>query len=287
MSLNKNKTYVIGIDVGGTKISGILFDGKNVLADYVLGTPKDDFNHFMIMLGAVVEPLLEAARKNKKKVAGIGLGIAGVVDRQAGKVKKSSNIPFLDNKYVGREVEKKFGLPATIDNDASCFTRAEAKIGAGEKYKSVYGITIGTGIGGAWWTSNEVFNGSHGTAGEPGHTVVDFKEKIDLERVYHRLMGRLPEEMADRAYAGDKRAEMAFIEFGGYLGMAFANIINIIDPEIFVIGGGVVESSELFLGEVKKAMLERAFSPEAGRVKVVKAKLGEKAGAIGAALLFS
>ena len=284
--INK-KQFTIGIDIGGTKISGVLFDGKNVLADYVLGTPKDDFNHFMIMLGAVIEPLLAAAKKNKKKVAGIGLGIAGVMDKQAGKVRKSPNISFLDNKYIRAEVEKKFSLPVKIENDAACFVRAEAIIGAGGEYKSVYGITIGTGIGGAWWTERKIFEGAHGTAGEPGHIIVDFKEKIDLEGVYHRLMGRNPEEMAARAYAGDKRAEMAFLEFGGYLGMAFANIINIIDPEIFVIGGGVVESSELFLGEVKKSMLAHAFSPEAGRVKVVKAKLGEKAGAIGAALLFS
>lgn len=285
MTINKNKTYAIGVDIGGTKISGVLFDGKNVLADCNLGTPKDNFSHFLIMLNAVIEPLLSAARKNKIKVAGIGLGIAGIIERQTGKVKKSPNIKFLDNKFIGREIEKKYGPPVKIDNDAGCFTRAEAKMGAGKNCRSVYGITIGTGIGGAWWTNGKIHEGAHGAAGEPGYMVVDFKEKVGLEEIYHRLMEKNPKEMAARVYGGDKRAESAFAEFGSCLGMTFANIVNIIDPEIFIIGGGVAGSSELFLHEVKKAMLAYSLSPSADKIKIVKSKLGEKAGAMGAAML--
>ena len=281
----KNKNYSIGLDIGGTKISGVLFDGEKIIADYTLATPRDSFNHFLIMLKAVIDPLLESAHKNKLKIGGAGLGIAGIISASEGKILKSPNISFLNNKQIAKELEKIIALPVKIDNDANCFTRAEAKIGAGAKFTNVYALTIGTGIGGGWWVNNKIYTGAHGAANEPGHLLIDCQEFIDLEKAYHKLMQNNPAQMAEEAYRGDRLAERVYEEFGRLFGVSLVNIINILDPEIIIIGGSVAESSELFMNIVRKTVAEYSFSPVAKKIKIVNGKLGELAGAMGAAML--
>lgn len=281
----KNKELLIGIDVGGTKMAGILFDGKNVVADYVLATPQDNLDHFLIMLQALIEPLLDKARELKAKVAGVGLGVAGVINYEENKMLKAPNIPIIDGAKLADLLSARIGLPVVMDNDCNCFIRAEALAGAAQKYKNAYGIIIGTGIGGAWWFNGEVYKGAHGGAGEPCAMVIDFANEYELEKTYHRLMQNNPEQMAEEAYRGDVLAQKAFEEFGKYLGLAFGNIVNIIDPEAVVIGGGAVQAGDLFLPNVKKYMPLHIESSEACKIKIFKSKLGANAGAIGAALL--
>ena len=117
--------------------------------------------------------------------------------------------------------------------------------------------------------------------------VIDFESGVGLEEAYHKLTQSNPASLAEEAYRGDVLAEKMFEEVGRDLGIAFANIVNLIDPEVIIVGGGVVESSDLFLPKIKKTMREHIFSPEAKKIKILKSKLGENAGAIGAALLIS
>lgn len=283
-----NKHYTIGIDIGGTKMSAVLFDGTKVIADDKLATPKDNLEHFLIMLNALIGPLLEKAQQDKIKVKGIGLSVAGVQDYKEGKILSSPNIPIINNIKLAAEVKNKINLPVAMDNDANCFLQAEMKIGAGQKYTNAYGIIIGTGIGGAWWFNNKIYHGSHSGAGEPGQMIIDFSSGTALEPAYHKLTQNNPAAVAEEAYHGDNLAEKTFAEIGRDLGTTFANIVNLIDPEVFIIGGGVVEASDLFLSQVKKTMREYIHSPEAKKgVKIIKAKLGEHAGAIGASLLIA
>ncbi len=282
----KNKTYSIGIDVGGTKMRAVLFDGKKVIMDYLLGTPLDNVNHFLIMLKALVDPLKEKAAENKVKVMGVGLGIAGVIDYEEKKMLYSPNIPIIDNVKIPEKLELLIGLPVVMDHDVNCFLRAEMTMGAGENYDNVYGIIIGTGIGGAWWRDGGVYRGSHGGAGEPGRMIIDIEKMMNLEEAYHRLTQNNPGKMAQEAYYGDRLAEQAYAEVGEFLGIAFANIVNIVDPEVFILGGGAIRSSELFFANVKKFMRKHIDSPvSAKKIRVLKSKLKENAGAIGAALL--
>ncbi|MEK7557693.1 MAG: ROK family protein [Patescibacteria group bacterium] len=283
---NTNKTYSIGVDIGGTKMSAVLFNGIDILAEYMLTTPKDTFEHFMIMLNALIEPLLDKARQNKIIINGIGIGVAGMLNYQEGRVLSSPNIPLLNDQRLSVYLEAKLGLSIKLDNDVNCFTRAEVKIGAGKKYKNVFGMTIGTGIGGAWWFNNEIYLGAHGGSGEPGWMVVDYQNGIRLEDAYHKLAQNNPASMAEEAYRGDVLAEKSYQEFGQYLGITLANIVNIIDPEVIILGGGVVESSDLFLSVTKRSMRQYVISPDSKVIKIIKSKLGEKAGAIGAAMLF-
>lgn len=278
--------YTIGIDVGGTKIAAILWDGQKVIADDVLATPTDNLNHLMIMFEALINPLLEKAKANKAKVVSIGLGVPGVIDYTQGKMLDSPNMPIINGVKIAEILQKRIGLPVKMDNDANCFARAEAVSGAGQKLKSVFGVIIGTGIGGAWWVNNGIYLGSHGGAGEPGQMVIDHERGIALETAYHQLMQNNPELMAEEAFRGDILAERSYEELGKIIGIAFANIINILDPEIIIIGGSAVKSSELFMSAVRQAVKTHVHSSETVRkIKIVKGKLGPLAGAIGAALL--
>ena len=282
----QDKVYTIGIDVGGTKMNAVLFNGEKVVADYLLATPKDSLDHFLVMLKALVEPLVEKAKEDKIKIVGVGLGIAGVIDYKEDKMLESPNLAIINGVKVAQELADRIEMPVMMDNDGNCFIRAEALLGAGKKYNNVYGIIIGTGIGGGWWIGNDVYRAVHGGSGEPGEMIIDFETGTGLEEAYHKLTQYNPAQMADEAYRGDVLAEKVFTEVGELLGMAFANIANLIAPEIIVLGGGVVESSDLFLSKAKKAMREHTASAEVRKkIKVLKSKIGQHAGAIGAALL--
>lgn len=284
----QEKQYIIGVDIGGTKMSAVLFDGQKVVADYVLATPKDNLEHFMIMLKALIEPLQDKAKAAGAGVKGIGAGVAGMLDFADNRIAESPNLPLLNNLKLPENLAARLGVgQVKIDNDAHCFLRAEMKFGAGKKYKNAFGITIGTGIGGAFWLNNKIYQGSHGSATEVGWLTVDFKEGISLEQAYHKLMQSSPAALADEAYRGDPLAQKSYDEFGHYLGISLANVVNLIDPEIIIVGGGVVESSDLFLSRTKKIMKQHIKSPESKIVKIVRGKLGANAGAIGAALLIN
>jgi glucokinase len=238
------------------------------------------------MLLALIKPLMEKAKENKVKIRGIGLGVAGVIDYQTNTMLHSPNIPIIDNVKLAMELEKRIELPVKMDNDAKCFVRAEALLGGGKNYHSVVGVILGTGIGSGLWLDNETYHGSFGGAGEIGEMIVDFEKEISLEEAYHRLMQNNPASIAEEAYRGDVLSEKIYEEFGRILGIAFANVVNVVDPEVFIIGGGAVESSDLFFAEVKKYMVKHIESSvSAKKVKIQKSKLGKNAGAIGAALL--
>ncbi len=281
----KNLEYKIGVDIGGTNMKAVLFDGSKAVADFVLATPKDTYEHLLIMLYALLEPLLERARKDQAKISGLGVGVAGTINFDKRIVTNSPNLTIINNMPIISDLEKKLELPVFIDNDANCFTRAEVLAGSAMKHKNVFGVIVGTGIGGAWWINGEAYRGVHGGAGEPGHMLINFENKIDLENAFHKLFQNNPMQVAEEAYRGDVLAEKTYREFGDYLGMAFANIVNLIDPEAIVIGGSVSYSSDLFLKQAKKAMKEFIAAPEAKEIIILKSKLKDNAGAIGAALL--
>lgn len=286
MVTENKKIYTIGIDIGGTKLNAVLFDGKKVIEDYMLATPKDNLDHFLVMIKALVEPFFERVKNDKAEINGIGIGVAGVINYSETKVLFSPNLTIINNIELGKKIEEIFNLPVKMSNDADCFTRAEAIIGAAAGSNNVYGITIGTGIGGGWCRDGEIYRGHHGGAGEPGGLVIDYDNGIRLEEAYHKLTQNNPASLAEEAYRGDVLAEKIFLEVGKYLGITFANIVNLINPEVIVVGGGVVESSDLFLKEIKKYMKQYTISEDAKEVKIVKSKIGKHAGAIGAALLF-
>ncbi len=284
---DQQNNYRIGLDIGGTKINGVLFGEGAVIENFQVATPTDNLSLLIIMIKDVLDPLLETANKDKKCVDFLGVGVPGTVNQRAERVLTCANMTILDNiKLLARlRNELNLNLPMKLDNDANCFARAEAKLGAGADLTNVYAMTIGTGIGGGWWFNERVYQGTHGGAGEIGDMLIDFDHKITLEEAYRKLTQNNPRLLAQEAYEGDVLAEKCFQELGAYLGLAFANIVNLLDPEIIIIGGGASASSDLFLNTAQKTMKKHLASKETKKINIVKSKLGTNAGAIGAALM--
>ena len=269
-------------------MSAVLFDGEKVLADYALATPKDNVQHLLIMLEALVDPLMDAAREAKVKIKGIGIGVAGAVDFKKQIIAKNSpNLEILNKVKLASLLEEKRRVPVIMDNDANCFARAEGALGAGKKYGNIYGITIGTGIGGGWWINNDIYYGAHSGANEPGRFIMNMgaEERADIETIYQKLTQHNLFKAAQEAYRGDVLAEKVFDELGELFGIFLANVVNLIDPEAFIIGGGAAEASDLFIPKAKKVMKEHIMNPDSKKIKILKGKFGPEAGAIGAALL--
>lgn len=284
--MSTQKEFSIGVDIGGTKMSAVLFDGQKILADYILATPKDDLEHFTIMLKALVEPLLDKAKTMGATVKGIGLGVPGMLDYKENKAVEVPNLPYLNGLKLPEILNSKLGVEQIkMDNDGHCFLRAEMKLGAGKKYANVFSVTIGTGFGGGWWHNGEIYNGTHGGATEFSWLTVDFKEGIRLEEAFHKMTQNNPGNLAEEAYRGDILAEKVYNELGHYFGISLSNMVNLIDPELIIVGGSVAQSDDLFLPQAKKIMRKYIKSPKSKTIKIVKGKLGANAGAIGAALL--
>lgn len=281
-----SKNYTIGVDIGGTNMKAVLFDGKKVISSLSLATPKDSLDHLLIMIQALIEPLEEEAKKNKHKIEGVGLSVAGLVDFAGQKVLRAPNVAILDNARLAQMVQEKTNYQTVMDNDGKCFLRAEILLGAAKKYNNVFGVILGTSVGSAWWFAGDVYRGHRNGAGEIASMIVNFSEKITLEDAYMKLLQSSPAKLSDQAYHGDDFAIRTYEEVGQFLGIALANVFNTVDPEVFVVGGGVMESSALFLPELKKTMREFVANPEAKKIDILKSKFGSEAGAIGAALLF-
>lgn len=278
------KTYKIGVDIGGTKMIGVLLDDEKIITDCLLATPKDDANHFFIMLKALVEPLLEKARKDGALVSGVGISVAGVLDYTIGKMVLCPNIPILNGLKILERASKFISLPMVIDNDVKCFVRAETEIGYRKKYDNVFGIAVGTGIGGGWYFNGEVYHGANGGAGEIGE-IADFNTGVTLEAAYHNLMNKNPKDAAMQTLLGDEMSKKAYEDFGNILGIALANAVNLMDPAVIIIGGGALESSHLFLDITRSKMHSLIASDKGKKIKLLKSKLGAHACAIGAAML--
>jgi len=195
---------------------------------------------------------------------GTALTRKGYVDVKRGVLVKAPNLPFLDG-WQAREFFKKYSRKVAIENDSRCFLLAESKLGNAQKYKNAIGLTIGTGIGGAMMIGEEIYRGANFGAGEFGHMIIDDKKSF--------------EQLA---------AKKAFEKYGDrskIIGIGIANIINILNPEAVILGGGGVATGGVKIELVKKEAKKYIMSPLAKNTIIIKGKLGKYAPAIGAALL--
>ena len=251
--------YKIGIDIGGTKIRGVLVGGKNkIVARFSIETPKDK-KIFLLALKDEVEKFLQ-----KGKVVKIGVGLPGIVDVENGKLIKAPNLSNL-NGWQAKSFFAKFCKNVKIDNDSRCFLLAESRLGAGRGYKNIVGIAIGTGIGGAIMINGKIQYGSNFSAGELGHMILDDHKTL--------------EELAGKS-AYEQHGDRSNI-----IGLGVASMINIFNPEIVILGGGAVAVGNVDVAIVKKNALSYIMSPLAKKTPIVRARLGKEAQAIGAALL--
>lgn len=302
------------MDIGGTKmLAGAVDDRQQVLHRSRRPTGKIDLEQ---LIDGIVEEV-EAAQKAVPEVCGVGLGVPCTIDREQGLVVTSVNLPIASVK-LGEMVAERISLPVTMDNDANCAMLAEHRFGVAKKARNAVMLTLGTGIGGGIVIEDEIYRGSVGAAAEIGHLVVEADGRschgacdgAGCIEAYASgtAIGELGREAADRepesavakaiadgsyqgaetvqeaASGGDEAALSVYGYAGRFLGVAFASLANIFNPEMIVIGGGAAAAGDLLLDPARAELQRRALKPM-NETEVVAAELGPDAGMIGAAAL--
>jgi glucokinase len=303
----------VGIDVGGTKINALRVarDGE-ILDRRSVPTPADDEE-------ATLAAMIELARAVvTEDVLAIGVGAAGLVDATEGALRFAPNLAWRDLAIADR-MRAALELPCQVDNDANAAAFAEYRFGAGRGFRHMLLVAVGTGIGGGIVSDGRLFRGANGFAAEIGHFIVEpggplcgcgnrgCWEQVAAGRaidrlgreaarehgrsILARLAGNDPEKVTGRlvteaARQGDEAAVRVLSEVGLRLGEGIGGLVNILDPQIVVVGGGAILAGDLLLEPARAAFHEAVQAPEyRPRVPIVAAQLGPDAGAVGAGAL--
>ena len=287
-----------GIDLGGTKTEGVILDGAGREA-FRERVPTDPASYETVVAG--IERLYRRmARESDDAPHTLGLATPGAVSPRTGLL-KNSNTTCLNGTPIAREVRTRLGRELAIENDANCFALAEALHGAGRGERVVFGVIMGTGCGGGIVIDGKVHGGRQSIAGEWGHMSIDpagpacycgargcvetFISGSGLESCYAVRFGqpRTADAIVAGWRAGDARAAAVMDDFFARFGQALANLIAVLDPDVVVLGGGLSNVDELYTRGVEEVR-RRVFS-DSLETPIVKHRLGDSAGVIGAALV--
>jgi glucokinase len=306
----------IGVDLGGTKLlAGAVDPGLGVhhrTQRTVTGLDQ------AALLDVAVDAVLEARESAGAEVAAVGFGIPCLIDQRTGTAVIAVNLPLADIAFADVMAER-LGLPVFVDNDGNVAALAEHRAGAARGASEVVLLTIGTGIGGGLILRGEPYRGGIGAGAELGHLVIDMDgprcqgncpnhgcvealaSGTALAREARRIAAERPGSALERAlrngrelagpivtelaHDGDAAAIEVLALIGSRLGVAIASLVNIFNPQVVVIGGGVIGAGELLLGPAREVVAQRALRPSRDEVRIVPARFGVEAGMIGAAAL--
>jgi glucokinase len=292
--MGTSELQVIGIDLGGTAIKlGRFTAVGNCCQELTVPTPQPSTPE------AVTEAIAQAIKvvdPNREAVA-IGLGTPGPADAEGRIARIAINLEGWRDIPIADWLEAKTGRPTVVANDANCAGLGEVWLGAGQRFKDVLMLTLGTGVGGAVVLNGELFVGRRGTAGELGLITLDpngpscnsgnqgsLEQHCSVQAI-RRETGRTPAELAEQARSGDKTA-MAFWEsYGRRLGAGLASLVYIFTPEAIILGGGISAAAEFFLPITLAELQTRVLPSSLDDMQVLVAELGNRAGMIGAARL--
>lgn len=306
-----SESLVFAVDLGGTHLRvALVDDAGRILKQLKQETPKGD------SALCIVNALANAAQQwdsDQLPVVAASIMVPGAVDYEKAVVLQAPNLPSLVNFELKAELERRLGWSVFLENDANAAAVGEMWMGAARGCRDVISVTLGTGVGGGVILDGKLWRGSHGSAGEIGHTTVDpfsglkckcgntgclelFASATAIVRMTRENLSSFPEstlksegltaaKVYDAGRNGDKLALAVFRRFGMYLGIGLANLINLIDPQIIVISGGAVNGWDLFAPEMYRQVEERAFRTTAQQVKIARAECGDNAGLLGAARL--
>ncbi len=299
------KRFIVGIDVGGTNLKIGLFDAKyNLKSKEILSTNK--FLNKGALITATVNSINKIIARNnirKSEILGIGLGVPGPTDEESGIVHFLPNIPGWREVNLKRILKRRLKLPVAVDNDAKLMCLAEFVRGSAKGFKNVLCLTLGTGVGGSLIINGKLFRGANNASGEIGHIPInEFGPKCNcgkfacleayignnkiIEEARKNFKRPISlEELGILARKRNRRALEIWVSVGRHLGVALSGIVNLLNLDAVVIGGGVSNAGQMLFSAVRKTISERAMSIQAQHVKILKAKLGSDAGLIGAAIL--
>ncbi len=310
-----------GIDIGGTNIKFGLFDsaGKILYREQRPTLVEKGPTPLIHLVGNIGERLLYHAAEEDYTVRWLGVGTPGAVDWKTGQViGPCPNIAGWQGMEIGRILKERLNTAVWVDNDANAVALAEMRFGAAVGAKSVVCVTVGTGIGGAVIIDGKLWRGATHSAGELGHMSINFDAPVShagipgsieaycsSQSILERIKGKLRRELSPifqellegdleklvikkvfmAAKKGDEIARDVLNETAKYLGIGLAGVVNLLNPEVVVIGGGIAEGGAGFIEAVSAEVKKYAFDCAVEKLRVVKAALGNDAGFIGAGLL--
>ena len=313
------RDMVIGVDLGGTNVNSAVVDdggrishraGQSIAGSRTAGEVID-------RLVACVESTIDSCGRDR--VAGVGVGTPGLIPEDSGTVVYAPNVPEWEDLPLQSLLRERLRLPVAIENDANAAAIGEHWVGSAAGYANIVCITLGTGVGGAIIMNNEVWRGANGAGGEIGHmTVVENGRKCGCgapgcleayasataiaeqarellrdgrESLLTEMAGGDPSRVdaamiAEAANRGDETALEVMSRSATLLGTAVSSLTNLLNPELIVIGGGVIKAGELIFGPIRAEVARRAYKWSASILRIVPARLGDAAGIIGAARHF-
>jgi glucokinase len=306
---------VIGVDLGGTKLLAGAVDRKLDVHHRAFRRSREG-KDTEALLDAIVEAVDETREAAGRDVHAVGFGIPSLVDQRTGIAARTVHLPLQDVPFRDVMAER-LGVPVVVDNDANAALVAEHRRGAARGARTAALLTLGTGIGGAIVADGQLVRGAAGGAGEWGHMVVDVNgpscscgsfgclemlvSGSAIARHAKRVAASVPDSALGRAAAagqeitgmlttelahdGDRAARDVVALAGMYLGIGIANVVNVLNPEVVVIGGGVVGAGDLVLEPARRVVAERALRPSRDQVRIVPTRFGDASGMMGAALL--
>jgi glucokinase len=313
--------WVVGVDLGGTNISvGVVAaDGSSVRAERTIETRASaGADAVVARIVSQVLGALDEADVPRDAVLGVGIGAPGPLDRATGIVRITPNLGWSEFPLRARVAEGT-GLPTALENDANCATLGEWWTGAARGARHVVGVTLGTGIGGGLILDGRLFHGASDVAGEIGHMTIEVDGRwcgcgnhgcLEAYASGSAIAARAREALADgrpsamrdlaggdlaalttahvygAAAGGDAAARAIVAETARYLGTGIASLLNVFNPDVVVIAGGVTQAGDALLGPVREEVARRAFRAATDACRIVPATLGRGAGVIGAAAAF-
>jgi glucokinase len=319
--MQKNKSEILAVDIGGTKVeAGFVAPTGKILA--TKRTKMIANRSAEEGLAAVCEAI-DAALKSQRmqKIRAIGVSAPGWVDSRSGMLLRAANLPCWRNFPLQREIEKHYGVPVRVANDAKAAALAEAAWGAGRRCRNVFYVTLGTGLGTGLVNDGEIYTGRRGPGGEGGHTTIDFhgpqcpcgkrgcaemyvsgpamariaRERISQQGGRASLMLKIAggdaakvtaETVVKAAGSGDLIASDVLAGMAEHLAIWLGNVIDLLEPEVIVMGGGLAELAMSLMVDVRKHLRRWACSPGNERTAIVKAFYGAESALVGAAALW-
>ncbi len=308
--------YYAGIDLGGTSIKmGICSSNGQIICEQEQATPQGHYENVLDAFQQMLHQLLAEAQLSPKDLVGVGVGVPALLDVEQGFVYEIVNLGW-KNVPLKTELEKRLGLPSYVDNDANTAALGEMWQGAGKGSRHLICITVGTGIGGGLVLNGDIYHGALGLAGEIGHLTirpegglpcncgkfgcletetsataiayygrkaVDEQRETRLTEIARGVI--TAKDVIDAARSGDAEGMKILHHVGYYLGLALAQMSNVLNPEKIVVGGGVSKAGDFFLDPIRENFRKYALNKVSETTDILPATLGNKAGWLGAAWL--
>lgn len=291
---------VLAVDLGGTNLRMAAVDHEGAVLHLERSPTPDGVrpDRLMEILAAMADKCIDNVPGNRR-LAGFGAGVPANITPE-GVLKNLPNVPSLEGMDLKRSLTARFNVPTVLENDATAAAIGENWLGASRAVRDSILITLGTGVGGGIILDGQPLRGIDGTAGKIGHICVEPKgvpcdcggrgciEQYASATAVVRMATQAGLDAATSlevyraARGGDERARRVFQTVGYYLGIVIAGLLNTLNPEMVVVGGGAAAAWDLFIDPLTYEMTERAFSEPVNRVRVVRSELGDNAGILGA-----